>query len=451
MRSRPSFGRAAGRFALDDEEFAARGIAFLAIGQLAGQAAGIHRGLAARELARLARGFAGARGVNALADDAARDGGVLVEIFAELFVDELLDLALDVAIELALGLAFELRLRQLHGDHGDQAFAHVVAGDGDFVLLLLEHAGGAGEIVDRARQRGAEAGEVRAAVDGVDGVGERENIFGVAVVVLQRDFDFHVVALAFHVNRRIVQRGLAAVQMLDEFDDAAGEAKFCGFVAALVLQRDLQALVQEGQLAQALRQNVVAVRRSCRRCGIGMKRDFRSGLARLAGTLSFALGHAPFVGLLPDFAVAPDFEFEPVGERVDDGDADAVQTAGNFVGVAVEFSAGVQHGHDDFGGGLLFGGVHVHGNAAAVVDHGDAVVVVHGDVDFVAIAGHGFVHRVVDDFPDEMMQTHFAGRADVHRGAHAHGFESAENFDRCRVVLMATFTGDCFFIAHLLS
>ena len=59
-----------------------------------------------------------------------------------LFVDELLDGALDVAVQLALGLAFELRLRQLHGDHGDQPFAHVVAGDGDFVLLLLEHAGG---------------------------------------------------------------------------------------------------------------------------------------------------------------------------------------------------------------------------------------------------------------------------------------------------------------------
>ena len=194
-------GRAAGRFALDDENFAARRIALLAIGQLAGQAAGIHGRFAARELAGLARGFAGARGVNALADDAARDGGMLVEIFAQAFVDELLDLALDVAIELALGLPLELRLRQLHGNHGDQSFAHVVAGDGDFVLLLLEHAGGAGEIVDRARQRGAEAGKVRAAVHGVDGVGEGKNVFRVAVVVLQRDFHFDVVALAFDVDR----------------------------------------------------------------------------------------------------------------------------------------------------------------------------------------------------------------------------------------------------------
>ena len=79
----PALGRAAGRLALDDEDFASRGIALLAIGQLARQAAGIHRGLAPRQLARLAGRFAGARGIDALADDAARHGGVLVEVLAQ--------------------------------------------------------------------------------------------------------------------------------------------------------------------------------------------------------------------------------------------------------------------------------------------------------------------------------------------------------------------------------
>ena len=61
------------------------------------------------------------------------------------------------------------------------------------------------EIVDRARQRRAEAGKVRPAVHRVDRVGEGKNIFRVAVVVLQRDFDFDRVFLAFHVNGRIVE------------------------------------------------------------------------------------------------------------------------------------------------------------------------------------------------------------------------------------------------------
>ncbi len=99
---------------------------------------------------------------------------------------------------------------------------------------------------------------MRAAVDGIDGVGEGKDVFGVAVVVLQRDFQFHVVALALDGNGRIVQHLFAAIQVLDEFDDASGETKFDGFVAALVLQRDLQSLVQKSVLAQPLRQQVVA-------------------------------------------------------------------------------------------------------------------------------------------------------------------------------------------------
>src|SRR5579859_2076223 len=141
------FCGAAGGFALNDEEFATAGIAFLAIGKFAGKAAGIHGGFAAREFARFAGGFAGAGRVNALADDAPRDSGMLVEPFAEAFVDDLLDVALDVAVELAFGLAFELRLRQAHADNGDKAFADVVARDADFVFLLLEHAVGGSEVV----------------------------------------------------------------------------------------------------------------------------------------------------------------------------------------------------------------------------------------------------------------------------------------------------------------
>ena len=70
------------------------------------------------------------------------------------------------------------------------------------------------------------------------------------------------------------------------------------------------------------------------------------------------------------FAVAPDFELEPGRQRVDHRDADAVQAAGHLVGVLVEFSAGMQLGHDDLGRRNAFAFVDVGRDAAAVVDHG---------------------------------------------------------------------------------
>jgi len=48
-------------------------------------------------------------------------------------------------------------------------------------------------------------------------------------------------------------------------------------------------------------------------------------------------------------AVAPDPQLQLARQRVDDGDADAVQSAGHLVEFWSNFSAGVQLGHDDLG------------------------------------------------------------------------------------------------------
>ena len=62
-------GGAAGRVALDDEQFGLRRIALLAVGELAGQRGDVERALAPGQLARLARGFARGGGLDHLADD----------------------------------------------------------------------------------------------------------------------------------------------------------------------------------------------------------------------------------------------------------------------------------------------------------------------------------------------------------------------------------------------
>ncbi len=236
--------------------------------------------------------------------------------------------------------------------------------------------------------------------------------------------------------------------MLDEFSDAAGEAEFGGFFVAFVGESDLQALVEKGEFAKALGQGVEAVDGFVEDGGVRMKSDFGAGFAGLAGLLELGGGLAFFVGLLPYGSIARNFQLEPVGESVDHGNADTVEAAGNFVGVAVEFSAGVEDGENDFGGGTLFGGVHVDGNAAAIVDDRDGIVGVHGDVDFIGKTGHGFVDGIVDNFPDQVMQTHLAGGTDVHGGAQTNGFESAKDLDGFCVVLVARSCAGDFFIAH---
>ena len=323
-------------------------------------------------------------------------GGVLLEECSQLFVDYGLHDAGYVGIQFALGLAFELGLRQLYADHGYQAFADVVSGQ--IFFYVFEQAHLLAGVVDGAGQRGAEAGEMRASVDGVDVVGETENGFRVGVVVLEADFDVHVVLVGFHVDGFVVERLLAAVEVLDEFGDAAvvfefGALGFAGLGVGLALvgERDDQALVQERQFAQALRERVeVVFEGGGENCFVGNEVNFGAGLyfggaglSQLAGGLAFG------VSLLPGETVAPDFQIQFFAERVDAAYAYAVQASGNFVGVAVELAAGVQRGHDDLRGGNFFA-VDVHvvdGNAASVVDYGDGVIEVDGDFDLVGVAG----------------------------------------------------------------
>ena len=143
-----------------------------------------------------------------------------------------------------------------------------------------------------------------------------------------------------------------------------------------------------------------------------------------------ALRHAALVGLCPLVAVAPDGELEALGERVDDGDADAVQPAGDLVAATVaELATRVKNGQHDLGCGLPLLLHRVDGDAAPVVGDRHARVGVDRDLDVVALAGERFVDRVVHDLVDEVVESARAGRPDVHTRALANGFETFEDGD----------------------
>ena len=133
-------------------------------------------------------------------------------------------------------------------------------------------------VVDRARQRRAEPGQVRAAFGGVDVVREGVRRLGVAVVPLQRDLDDDAVALAGHVDRLLVDRRPVLVQELDELADAAFVEELVALAVALVVDRDRDAGVEERELAQPLRQRLEAELGGLEDRGVGLERDLGAAL-----------------------------------------------------------------------------------------------------------------------------------------------------------------------------
>ncbi len=67
---------------------------------------------------------------------------------------------------------------------------------------------------------------MEAALDSVDIVNVRENVLGVAVVVLKRQFDIHRIAILVKIDRARVDRILVLVEIFDERFQPAFLVKF---------------------------------------------------------------------------------------------------------------------------------------------------------------------------------------------------------------------------------
>ncbi len=75
-------------------------------------------------------------------------------------------------------------------------------------------------------------------------------------------------------------------------------------------------------------------------------------------------------------------------------------------------------------------------DAAAVVADRQAVAGVELDLDPRRMAGDRLVHRIVDHFGGEVVQSAGVGPADIHAGPAAHRLEALEDLDRGSIVIV---------------
>jgi hypothetical protein len=206
-------------------------------------------------------------------------------------------------------------------------------------------------------------------------------------------------------------------------------------LGALVGQRDGQAAVEERHLLEAPGERLEVVGGGLEDLVVGPEGDGGAGLGGGPALVQVRGGGAAQVLLRPQRALGLDRDGQPGGQRVDHGDADTVQAAGDRVAAAAELAAGVQHGEHDLDGRLVLARHDADRDAAAVVHDANAAVGQQRDQDGVAVAGQGLVHGVVHDLVDQVVQAALAGGADVHAGALADRLEAFQDADRAGVVV----------------
>ena len=422
-------GGAASRVTFHQVQFGQSRVFFLAVSQLARQARDVQRAFTTGHLTGFTCSFTSTGCVDHLADNQLG----FVRVFQQEVGEELAHFLFNSGLhfgrhQLVFSLRAELWIRHFHRDDRGQAFTGVITGGGD--LVLLGQAFSFDVRVEVTRQGRAEAHQVRATIALWNVVGEAQQVLVEAVVPLQGDFYADAVFTLNIEVEHLVHRVLVGVQVINECTQATFVLEQLLLAAALVLEDDTHTGVQEGQFTNPLGQDVPA------------KVDILEGFSRRLEvdlrTRGFAFTHNSHrrlrntvdVGLFPDLAAAAYSQDQQFGQGVYHRNTYTVQAAGYFVGVVIELTAGVQHGHDDLGCRYAFFFMHVNRNTAAVIAHGDGLVRVDRDGDVVAMASQRFVDGVVDYFEHHVVQTAaIVSITNVHTGTFAYGIKAFQHFN----------------------
>src|SRR6476646_10134319 len=133
--------------------------------------------------------------------------------------------------------------------------------------------------------------------------------------------------------------------MPDEGLEATFEVERPLAILPLVDGRDPDALREIGRFAEALGDGLERVLGGLEHLRIGAELCARAAAIALRPDLldrAERLAAAILLGVHP--AVARGFDPQPLGQRVDDADADAVEAARDLVAPTAELPAGVEHG-----------------------------------------------------------------------------------------------------------
>ena len=137
---------------------------------------------------------------------------------------------------------------------------------------------------------------------------------------------------------------------------------------------------------------------------------------------------------MEDLPFPLDGDIQVFRQGVDDRSPDPVQTAGVLVAPVSELAARVKNRENQLHCGLSGLVIDAGRNAAAIVGHGDAAVLMNRDFDVGTETRQGFIHRIVHNFIDQVMKASRVLGPDIHTEALTDILRELELLDGIRPV-----------------
>ena len=145
---------------------------------------------------------------------------------------------------------------------------------------------------------------------------------------------------------------------------------------------------------------------------------------------------AMFKALVVTVVSITDFDLQPLGQGIDYRCTNPVQTAGNLVSAATEFSACVQDGKDNGDSRNAQFWLDAYRDASTVILDADDVARQQVHQNLGTMTCKDLVDCIVHNLIHQMMQTLWSGGTDVHTGTLAHRVQSLQDLNITGIILL---------------
>ena len=432
--------RTACRVSLDEEELALSRILGHTVREFTGQTTTAERRFAENGLTCVTGSDTCLRSQDDLLHDLLRIVRMLLQVVLQRLANGRVDHTGYFGVtEFGLGLSLELRFRHFYRDDRRETLAEIVRVDGRvtvfiFEFRLLQHLALLCVFLHDTREGSAEACYVRTTFDGIDVIDVRVYVLVKIGVVNHRYLYRRTVFVGAQMNHLGDQRRTGTVDVTNELRETLLRVELLLLAVTLcindtfVLEHDLDTRIQESELTHTVRKDIPVVHRLGKDRVVRPELHKRTGLALLPVTGCFRLldgmnrrqRFTLLVILTVYSTLAIYLHMHFLRERIHAAHTHAVQTTGNFIGILVELTTGVKHGHYDLQRRLMLFRVHVHRNTTTVILHGNGVILIDMHGDLVAETGECLINRVVHYLVNKVMQTLQRDITDIHRRAFAH-------------------------------
>ena len=175
-------------------------------------------------------------------------------------------------------------------------------------------------------------------------------------------------------------------------------------LVTLIGERNCQSLVQERHLLEPSTQSLKLKLNGLKNLGIRVERLNSTGLLRgftaAQGTIRNTTVSKRNV---PGITLTVDFGYNLFRERINDRNTHAVQTTGNGISAAAEFTASVKNSHNDLDRGFMLGWMLIHGNTAAIILNAHATIGLNCNFNMTCVACERLIYGVIDHLVDQMV------------------------------------------------